>query len=96
LAGGGKWQAINKGLESVIGSRLITCTALKIDPANSSILYLGTVNSGVFRSVDGGATWSAFNDGLTNLQIRALTVGRGSARTVFAATPGGVFKIVDQ
>jgi photosystem II stability/assembly factor-like uncharacterized protein len=96
LDGGGKWQAINNRLESVIGSRLITSTALKIDPANPNVLYLGTVNSGVFRSVDGGATWSAFNDGLSNLQIRALTIGRGSARTVFAATSGGVFKVVDQ
>ena len=77
----------------MIGSRLITSTALKIDLLNSNILYLGTSNSGVFRSVDGGANWSAFNDGLTNLQIRALDVARGSPGTVYAATPGGVFKI---
>lgn len=94
--GGGRWQAINKGLDSVIGSRLITSTALKIDLVNSNILYLGTSNSGVFRSVDGGANWSAFNDGLTNLQIRALDVARGSPGTVYAATPGGVFKILDR
>ena len=80
----------------MIGSRLITTTALKIDPANSNILYLGTSNSGVFRSVDGGGTWSAFIDGLTNLQIRALDVTRSGARTVYAATSGGVFKISDQ
>jgi photosystem II stability/assembly factor-like uncharacterized protein len=94
--GGGRWQAINKGLESVIGSRLITSTALKIDSNSSNVLYLGTSNSGVFRSVDGGANWSAFNDGLTNLQIRALDVAHGSPGTVYAATPGGVFKILDQ
>jgi len=94
--GGARWQPINKGLDSVIGSRLITSTALKIDLANSNILYLGTSNSGVFRSVDGGAMWSAINDGLTNLQIRALDMARGGARTVYAATSGGVFKISDQ
>jgi hypothetical protein len=79
----------------VIGSRLITGTALKVDLASSSILRV-TSNSGVFRSVDDGATWSALNDGLTNLQIRALDVARGGARTVYAATSGGVFKISDQ
>jgi photosystem II stability/assembly factor-like uncharacterized protein len=94
--GGSRWQAINKGLDSVIGSRLITSTALKIDLANSNILYLGTSNSGIFRSVDGGANWSAFNDGLTNLQIRALDVARGNPGTVYAATSAGVFKILDQ
>jgi hypothetical protein len=94
--GGGRWQVINKGLDSVIGTRLTTSTALNIDSTNANTLYLGTSNSGVFRSIDGGANWSAFNDGLTNLQIRALGVAHGSPPTVYAATSGGVFKIVDQ
>ena len=94
--GGTSWLAINKGLSGLIESRLTTTTALIIDPANSNVLYLGTSNSGLFRSADGGANWSAFNDGLTNLQVRALAVAPGAARTVYAATSGGVFRIVDQ
>src|SRR5207248_4493415 len=94
--GGATWQAAGKGLDSVTGSRLTTATALKIDPANSNILYLGTSNAGVFRSADGGSTWSAFNDSLGNLQIRSLSVAGGTPRTVYAGTPDGVFKILDQ
>jgi hypothetical protein len=43
----------------------------------------------VFKSSDGGATWAPFNDGLTNLDVRVLAIARG---TVYAGTPGGVFK----
>ena len=47
-------------------------------------------------SADGGANWSPFNDGLANLQVRALAVGRGTPHAVYAAGPGGVFKILDE
>jgi photosystem II stability/assembly factor-like uncharacterized protein len=93
--GGASWLAINQGLAGLIGTSL-TGTALLIDPANSDTLYLGTSTGGVFRSADGGANWSPFNDGLTNLQVRALAVAPMSPRTVYAATPGGVFRISDQ
>ena len=51
-------------------------TALEIDP-KLAILYLGTSGSGVFRSIDGGASWTAFNDGL-----RAACSGSAATREV--------------
>jgi photosystem II stability/assembly factor-like uncharacterized protein len=92
---GAAWQAVNKGLEALMNNALTTGTALAVDPANPSALYLGTGNAGVFRSLDAGATWSALNDGLGNLQVRALLVSP-KPHAVYAATPSGVFKIVDQ
>ena len=94
--GGTSWLGINKGLEGLIGSRLTTTTALIVDRANAGILYLGTSNGGVFEASDGGANWSPLNDGLPNLQIRALAVASKPSHTVYAGTPGGVFKIVDE
>lgn len=42
--------------------------SLAVDPTNSSILYAGLggggVNKGVFKSTDGGITWTAMNSGL--------------------------------
>jgi photosystem II stability/assembly factor-like uncharacterized protein len=94
IDGGQTWFPINAGLEGLIGVRSATGSALIIDPANPSVLYLATSGGGIFRSIDGGAGWGPFNDGLTSLAIRALAVASGSSHAVYAATAGGVFKYV--
>ena len=46
---------------------------------------------GVWRSVDGGATWAAVNTGLTNQAVRSLAVAADG--TLFAGTTaGGIFR----
>lgn len=48
---GKSWKKINKGLETV------ETNTIAIDSNNSKILYIGTDDSGVFKSVNGGQTW---------------------------------------
>jgi len=43
--------------------------SLAIDPANPATLYAGTYDSGIFKSGDAGATWTAVNTGLTDLHM---------------------------
>ncbi len=73
--------------------------ALAIDPLNPRTLYVGAfVNvgcfcyTGVYKSTDDGATWSAFNNQLTNLEVRQLAFDR-SGRFLHAATGAGVFSV---
>ena len=61
-------------------------------PNDSNIVYAATSGDGIYNSVDGGGNWVRFNDGLTNLNIRALAIARGPQTTLYAATPGGVFR----
>jgi ligand-binding sensor domain-containing protein len=58
--------------------------------AHHGVLYAGT-GSGVFRSKDGGDRWTADNEGLSNLLVRALAVDpRG---TMYAGTTGmGIYR----
>ena len=42
--------------------------------AYDTILFAGTYGSGVFRSTDGGITWSAVNNGLDNFYISSMVV----------------------
>ncbi len=51
--GGRTWQAINQGLATV------NIRALAMDPQNTQTLYAGTNGSGLYRSTDAGATWTA-------------------------------------
>jgi photosystem II stability/assembly factor-like uncharacterized protein len=89
---GASWSRINSGLGDVVNTRAAV-NALIADPDHPEVLYLGTSGFGVFKSSDGGATWAASNDGLTFLDARALAIVRGAAPTLYANTPGGVFKI---
>src|SRR5438309_6849213 len=40
--------------------------ALAIDPVTPATLYAGTYRGGVFKSTNGGESWSAVNTGLPN------------------------------
>ncbi len=42
-----------------------TARAFAVDPTNAAIVYAGTADSGgVYKTIDGGATWDAVNTGL--------------------------------
>jgi len=69
--------------------------ALAIDPSSPQTVYAGT-GAGVFKSVDGGGSWSPINDGLTNTTIRVLVVDPLAPSTVYAATFGGGVFVLTQ
>ena len=56
-------------LERRDGSGYQFCPALAINPTSPSTVYAGTDAGGVFKSTNGGASWSAVIHGLTNLDV---------------------------
>ena len=48
---GKTWQAMNQGLAT------LNIRALAMAPKNSQTVYVGTNGSGLYRSIDAGATW---------------------------------------
>jgi photosystem II stability/assembly factor-like uncharacterized protein len=74
--------------------------SLVIDPSAPSGAYAGTDCyfsspgcGGVFRTIDGGETWTAFSEGLTKPQVNALAMDR-TGTYLQAGTEGGVFSRV--
>jgi photosystem II stability/assembly factor-like uncharacterized protein len=67
--------------------------AVAVDPANPATVYAGT-GGGVFKSTNGGASWSAANSGLGSTGVAALAIDPSSTTTLYAAggEQGGVFK----
>ena len=63
-------------------------TALAIDPANPSTLYVATSGRGIFRSTDAGSSWHPFNAGLAVLDIKSLAID-ATGRTLYAGSFGG-------
>jgi len=66
-------------------------SSVQIDPAHHNVLYVGTEGDGVFKSTDGGETWSDVNLGLYP-DVKGLAMSLDDPDTLFASTPGSVFK----
>jgi len=68
-----------------------SATAFAFPPAEPGVIY-AAVGFGLLVSADGGETWHAGDDGLPQATVSALAVG-ADASTVYAATPGGLYKL---
>ena len=67
--------------------------ALVIDPTNTQTVYAGAHGGGVFKSTNGGSSWTAINSGLPDTSVYSLVIAPSSPQTVYAGTNGGgVFK----
>jgi hypothetical protein len=64
------------------------------DSDDGSIVYAGTMG-GVYKSVDGGATWKLANAGLTSSQVYGLFPDPVSPTVLYAATDSGIQKSSD-
>ena len=100
--GGATWTPLTDDLPSLaIGS-------VELDPANPNIIYIGTgegsfnvdavFGAGVFKSTDGGATWSTTGLSWTQSQNRAVNkiiVDPTNSQILYAAcnsSAGGIYK----
>ncbi|HEY6304857.1 MAG TPA: Ig-like domain repeat protein [Candidatus Angelobacter sp.] len=66
-------------------------TAIAIDPTDSAgnTVYVGTAQGGLYRSLDGGSTWTALMDSAQSLAIGALTLDPTDHTILFVGTGEG-------
>jgi photosystem II stability/assembly factor-like uncharacterized protein len=64
-----------------------------VDPTNPSIVYAATWNAGGFyRSLDGGSTWTALNEGLPRqFGLESIAFSPVDPTRLFLGTTGGVY-----
>ncbi len=77
--------------QSLQGSNVNTAvsgrvTAIVVDPTNANNVYLGTAQGGVWRSLDGGTTWSSIFDNAQSLAIGALALAPSDPTTLYVGT----------
>lgn len=61
-------------------------TAIVIHPTNPNTAYVGTAQGGVYRTLDGGATWTAIFDQAASLAIGSLALSTTDPTTLFVGT----------
>jgi hypothetical protein len=81
--GGSTWQVLQNVLPGLV-------LALEVDPKDSALLYAGVDGLGIYKSADGGLTWSAVNTGLNvkpgaHIGITAIAIDETNSQRVVAA-----------
>lgn len=61
-------------------------TTMVIDPTNSNVLYVGSAQGGVWRSLDGGNTFTPIFDSAQSLAIGALTLDPNNHQRLWVGT----------
>jgi hypothetical protein len=114
----------NRDVSGCPGDSIDGVTPIVMDPSNSNILYIGTfasavdaacnsvtpqVLSGVYKSIDGGASWTRFSNGLPTYvgssavyDTLSLAIDPASPQTLWVSTisadfniPGELYKTID-
>ncbi len=91
--GGTTWTGLTDNLPTLGVSTIV------IDPTNTNIMYMGTGDRdggdapglGVYKSTDGGATWTASNSGITTRTVHKLLIDPTNTSKLIAATNGGIY-----
>jgi photosystem II stability/assembly factor-like uncharacterized protein len=79
----------------LISDRLRGATVLLVDPARPLTLYAGVAHTGLFRSLDGGVTWSSLQDGHLAARFAGpLALDPTRPGTLYAGTDGaGLYRV---
>ena len=103
---GGFWTSTDNGnswTQSIAGMIRLGVSSIVVHPTNPNIIYIGTGDRdggdvpgyGVWRSTDGGTTWSAYNSGMGNRTVNEIIMHPSNSNIIYAATNGFVFKTID-
>jgi photosystem II stability/assembly factor-like uncharacterized protein len=73
-----------------------------INPANQATMYVAGLDSGVYKTINGGLNWIAVNNGLLSKRVQCLAIAPSSPNTLYAGTDSlgtigtnGVYKTTD-
>ena len=65
---------------------------MQVDPRHHDVLYVAFEGAGVFKSLNGGASWVAINTGLDDLGVFGIALAPDSPDTLYVSTNSSVYK----
>jgi hypothetical protein len=76
------------GVSSPVSGRV---TAIAIHPTNPDIAYVAAAQGGVFRTLNGGASWTPIFDNAQTLAVGSIAISPSQPSTVYVGTGEGNF-----
>lgn len=103
---GGFWITRNNGATWESHTDILPTlgvSAIAVDYTNPDVIYMGTGDRdasdapglGVWKSLDGGITWNASNNGMGNVTVGKLLMHPDNNNILLAATGSGFYRSVD-
>lgn len=81
-------QIKSEGINSWTSGIMADVLSLATDPDNPNIIYAGTYGSGVYKSTNGGDTWSQVGLNYKDTGVYELTIDPRNSRIIYAGTDG--------
>ncbi len=81
------WTAI--GPQPVDGFGLVNSgrvTAVAVDPTNNQIVYAGAADGGIWKTTNGGSTWTPLTDQLASLATGSIAIDPENHLTIYVGT----------
>ncbi len=81
----GSWTWIGPGN---IGGRI---RAIVIHPTTPNTMWIGSVSGGIWKTTDGGASWSIQDDFMANMAVSTMIMDPTNSNTLYAGTGEGFY-----
>ena len=66
--------------------------SIAIHPIDNQIIYIGTVENGIYKTIDGGGSWMPMNNEDLPTNMRVIRFHPSAPDTMYAATVSGFYK----
>jgi photosystem II stability/assembly factor-like uncharacterized protein len=60
--------------------------AMVIDPVNQNNMYIGGIDSGIYKTTNSGTNWFPVNNGLTYIKVNCLAISKSNPSILYAGT----------
>lgn len=82
----GNWTSLGPSITASGYNGIGRVNCIAFHPTNSSIIWLGTPAGGLWKTINGGVTWTAQTDNLPVLGITAIVVDPSNPNILYLAT----------
>lgn len=89
LAAVPNWQQVGTNAVPALGGGAGRINVIRFAPANTNIIYIGAAGAGVWKSLDGGATWNTTSDMYPVTGVADIAIYPGNSNIVYVATGDG-------
>ncbi|MBN1450818.1 MAG: tetratricopeptide repeat protein, partial [Anaerolineales bacterium] len=71
-------------------------TAIVVDPTDAGVIYVGTAHAGIYKSIDGGASWQPKHNEIGSARILSILLDSQTPNVLYASVEhDGVYKTIN-